>query len=141
MDPITITPERLTHMLHVARTCYQLSHDHFGWDEDKCRQMFVLGLVHDIGYEFVSDQLDHAAVGGEILRSLGFRYHDEVSTHGFLPKEGATPSLESVCLNLADLGYPGSVSERLQGIADRYGEDSFQFREAVKLARYFEHEA
>lgn len=40
---IGITDNRLLHMRAVGRVCHMLARDVFGWDEARCRQMFVLG--------------------------------------------------------------------------------------------------
>lgn len=36
--------------------------------------MFLIGFLHDVGYEFVEDPIKHEEVGGRILEQLGFRY-------------------------------------------------------------------
>lgn len=46
---IGIDDNRLAHMREVGRLCYELAADLFGWDEQRCRQMFIMGFLHDVG--------------------------------------------------------------------------------------------
>lgn len=127
--PITITDDRLQHMLGVARACYGYSESLFGWDAEKCEEMFLMGLVHDFAYEFVSDQRDHEHRGGEVLRRVGFAYSDEVFLHGDPNVDDWSDEL--FILNYADLttsssGEMCSFAQRLSSVIDRYGEGSVQ---------------
>ena len=38
---IGIDDNRLAHMREVGRLCYELAADILGWDEQRCRQMFI----------------------------------------------------------------------------------------------------
>lgn len=131
-----ITQDRLKHCIGVARKLYEMSLER-GWNIDKAKEMFVLGLVHDIGYEFSTTQSAHADVGAGILEQCGFRYTNEVMHHGKVQMEYDSEELRM--LNIADflVGPDGnlvSAEERLMGISQRYGEKSFQYSEAKKLA-------
>ena len=128
-DAITITEDRLNHMLGVARACREYSESLFGWDDEKCEEMFLVGLVHDFAYEFVSDQREHEHAGGEILKRVGFVYADEVFLHGDPDVEYWSEEL--FVLNLADLttsskGVRCSYEQRLGSVVERYGKDSVQ---------------
>ena len=109
-----------------------------GWNKQKCEEMFVLGFLHDIGYEFAEQQCDHASVGGEMLKNQGYKYWKEVSCHGKLDVEYISEEL--TMLNIADMsidstGKEVGASARLSDIASRYGIDSKQYIEAEQLAR------
>lgn len=109
-----------------------------GWNKQKCEEMFVLGFLHDIGYEFAEQQCDHASVGGEMLKKQGYKYWKEVSCHGKLDVEYISEEL--TMLNIADMcidstGKEVGANERLSDIAARYGVDSKQYIEAEQLAR------
>ena len=128
-DAITITNDRITYMLGVARACRENSKSLFGWDDEKREEMFLMGLVHDFAYEFVSDQRQHEHAGGVILNRVGFAYADEVFSHGDPDVE--VWSEELFVLNLADMttsstGERCSFDERLGSVVERYGEDSIQ---------------
>lgn len=109
-----------------------------GWNKQKCEEMFVLGFLHDIGYEFAEQQCEHASVGGEMLKKQGYKYWKEVSCHGKLDVEYISEEL--TMLNIADMcidstGKEVGANERLSDIAARYGVDSKQYIEAEQLAR------
>ena len=98
---------------------------------------FVLGFLHDIGYEFVDEQKDHAKMGGWILKSQGYKYWREVYYHG-IPYPGYSSKLLTL-LNQVDIttgptGEYMTIEERLQDIGNRYGKDSRQLQDAMCLA-------
>ena len=132
---LKISNERLKHSLEVARLMKKLSED-AGWSGEKCEEMFVLGYLHDIGYEFSEQQCDHASVGGEMLRKQEYKYWREVFYHGKLDADYASDEL--TMLNRADMsvdskGQNVGTELRLKDIADRYGEKSRQYIEAKLL--------
>lgn len=139
--PITITNDRLQHMLGVARACYEYSESLFGWDAEKCEEMFLMGFVHDFAYEFVSNQRDHEHRGGEILRRVGFAYADEVFLHGEPDVDDWSDEL--FILNYADLttsssGERCSFTQRLDSVIDRYGEETAQVERIIGVIERLE---
>jgi len=135
---IGISDDRLLHVRQVARRAQEIAHDVFGWDDTKCREMFVMGFVHDIGYEYAEEQREHENIGGELLRGTEFSYWKEVYHHG---RPGSSyQSDELFVLNLADMqtdsrGNRVTVDERLNDIASRYGKDAIQYTTADELAK------
>ncbi len=132
-----ISKDRLQHSIGVARKMYEMALQR-GWNVEQAKKMFVLGFVHDIGYEFSNVQSEHADIGAEILKLCGFQYSNEVQYHGKVQQDYSSEEL--YLLNVADFlvgpdGHPVSVEERLVGIAQRYGEKSSQYVEAKKLAK------
>lgn len=138
---MTITEDRMKHSLAAARKMKQLAAEQpekYPVDPDDA---FVLGMLHDIGYEFAEEQQDHADKGGLILKNQGYKYWKEVYYHGFFQHEYDSPMLR--LLNYVDMitgptGEYMTVQERIEDIAVRYGRDSRQFCEVVKLAASFE---
>lgn len=133
---IGINENRLKHSLGVARAAVTLGKELLGWNEDKLQEIFVLGFVHDIGYEFVENQTDHEQYGGSLLKRLGFAYADEVFWHGKADTD--YDSEELLVLNLADMqtssnGLFVTMDQRLRDIEERYGQDSTQYRVAADL--------
>lgn len=134
---LSISNERLKHSLEVARLMKETASDK-GWSKEKCEEMFILGYLHDVGYEFAEQQCDHASIGGEILKSQGYKYWKEVSYHGKLEVDYSSEELDM--LNMADMRIDSSgndvgVAMRLEDIATRYGKESTQFVEAELLAK------
>lgn len=128
-----ISFDRMTHQLSVARDLVEQAQSRGAYSEQELQNLFVLGYLHDIGYEFATDPDDHAAIGGEVLKRLGFTYWAEVANHG--NPESSYSSAELDLLNSADMhtsstGERVTYAERLQDIADRYGEDSPRYQNA-----------
>lgn len=99
--------------------------------------IFYLGLIHDVAYEFVDTQEEHEHKGGEILRANGYKYWKEVYYHGNPNSE--YDSAELRLLNYADMttgpdGKDMTIDERLADIASRYGNNSAQYMNAKLLA-------
>ena len=135
-DYLKIDDDRLLHVRGVGERAEELAHELFDWDEDKCREMFVLGYLHDVGYQYSRDQLEHEEIGGELLKRAGYQYWREVYYHGV--PEPEYQSDELMILNISDMetskdGRRISMDERLADIADRYGDDSKQYIKAKKL--------
>ena len=132
-----ITIDRMKHSLAVAKKMKELS----STDPEKymCspEDAFVLGLLHDIGYEFSSEQKDHANNGGLLLKGQGYKYWKEVYYHGIPQDEYDSPLLQ--LLNYVDMitgptGEYVTVDQRIEDIVERYGKGSWQDIEARKLA-------
>ncbi len=137
---MAITENRLHHMLGVARYMYAHALGR-GASEDEARDMFVLGFLHDIGYEW-DDSEDHGAVAYEILEKTNYAHSLAVKEHG-----SSNPSLLGLTyvlrlLNEADMhigpdGTPMTVEERLVDIGARYGLESEQYKNAVIVSQQF----
>ena len=96
--------------------------------------MFLLGVMHDLGYEFVESNISHAAIGGEILNRSGYKYWKEVSLHGDETVDNITDEL--FILNCADMmtgpnGEDFTFDERLEEISCRFGKDSNAYVKCV----------
>ena len=98
--------------------------------------MFVMGFLHDVGYEFSAEPTEHQFVGSAILESSGYLFAGEIGLHG-IPFAPTTNEL--LLLNIADLltdsaGNVVTLHKRLNDIASRYGEESEQYRNAKIVA-------
>lgn len=129
-----ISENRWQHILGVARKAKILAlkfkPDNTKYSED----MFILGVMHDLGYEFVESNTSHAAVGGEILKRSGYKYWQEVSLHGDETVENMSDEL--FILNCADMmtgpnGEDFTFEERLKEISSRFGESSVPYKKCV----------
>jgi predicted hydrolase (HD superfamily) len=136
---LQITDDRLHHILAVATKMRELAeteHNIYPVDPDEA---FTLGMLHDIGYQFVDEQKQHAHAGGEVLEKQGYKYSKEIYYHGVKQDEYDSSMLQ--LLNYADMttgpaGQSLTLQERINDIADRYGKDSQQVADAVELADF-----
>ena len=145
---MSISENKLHHCVGVARYMYKKSLA-LGWSPSKAEEMFVLGWVHDIGYEFdTTGGTEHAHYGGQLLQGCSYRYWREVYCHG-LPYSAIDDFIKQSgdrfdkavfdLLNDADLhvdidGKLVSLDERLTGLATRWGREHVFYRTAVELA-------
>lgn len=129
-----ITQNRWQHILGVARKAKMLAEKLKTNDTQYAEDMFLLGIMHDLGYEFMESNASHAAVGGEILKRSGYQYWQEVALHGDETVENMSDEL--FILNCADMstgpkGEDFTFDERLKEIAQRFGEDADAYKKCV----------
>lgn len=129
-----ISENRWQHILGVARKAKMLAKKLKPNDTQYAEDMFLLGVMHDLGYEFMESNASHAAIGGEILKRSGYRYWQEVSLHGDETVENMSDEL--FILNCADMmtgpcGEDFTFEERLEEIAGRFGIDATPYKKCV----------
>ncbi|MBO5910025.1 MAG: HDIG domain-containing protein [Clostridia bacterium] len=117
-----IDENRIAHIFAVARLMKDNA-EKLGLD---AQEMFTLGLLHDIGYEFGGSE-EHHTLGAEILQKQDYKYYKEVLYHGKPTTEYTSLSLD--LLNYADMhidksGQFVSFEDRLADIASRRGTNS-----------------
>ena len=123
-----ISEDRQKHIISVARLMKEYCVKH-GFDDEYAEDMFYLGILHDIGYEF-GDNVSHMEVGGNILKRQNYKYYNEVMYHGNPNCEYSSKELD--LLNWADMHIDGkgnfvTFDERLKDIANRRGKDSMAY--------------
>ncbi len=143
---IGISENRLHHILGVSRKAYKIAKS-IGYDEDFCRRCFMLGWLHDVGYEFAKNQSEHPDISaymllltfddGVVASDLKKPFYKAIKEHGKYPSEMTE---EYRILNMADMlvdstGKEVTGSERLEDIKSRYGEHSEQFLTACNVCR------
>lgn len=129
-----ITENRWKHILGVARKAKELALKLHSNDEKYAEDMFLLWLLHDVGYEFMESNASHATVGGEILKRSGYQYWQEVALHSNEAVENITDEL--FILNCADMmtgpsGEDFTFEERLDEIASRFGKDAASYKKCI----------
>lgn len=129
-----ITENRWKHILGVARKCKEFACKFKSNDGKFAEDMFLLGLLHDMGYEFMESNAGHAAIGGEILKRNNYKYWQEVFLHGDETVEGMSDEL--FILNSADMstgpsGENFTFEERLAEIAARFGKEADAYKKCV----------
>lgn len=131
-----ITEDRIKHSLGVARTCREIARQK-GMTEKQSDAMFIMGLLHDIGYEDEPNS-SHGHKSSEMIMSFK-EYIDEccgaIACHG-LAFDNWTVYDE--VLNLADIttshtGEKTICKDRLDNIADRYGNQSAHYKHAMEV--------
>ena len=117
--------DRLKHSISVARKMTEIGKK-YNLNAEELQDLFLLGLNHDIGYEY-GENSNHARIGGEILKRNGYKYWKEIYYHGDVDSEYTSLFLE--ILNSADMqidkyGNDVGYDKRLNDIKNRYGEES-----------------
>ena len=143
MNYIGISENRLHHILGVARKAYSLAKN-MGYDEDFARRMFMLGWIHDVGYEFSTKPTEHPDVSAKMYLEL---FDDIIAndakntTYQTIKNHGRYTDNETIewkILNMADIqidfdGKEVDVMTRLENIKDRYGEHSDEYLTACDI--------
>ncbi len=129
-----ISESRWQHILGVARKAKILADKLKPNNVQYAEDMFLLGIMHDLGYEFMESNASHAAIGGEILKRSGYQYWQEVTQHGDETVDDMTDEL--FILNCADMstgpnGEDFTFDERLKEIAQRFGKDANAYKKCV----------
>lgn len=129
-----ITENRWKHILGVARKAKEFALKLKPENAQYAEDMFLLGMLHDMGYEFAESNSEHAATGGKILKRSGYKYWQEISLHGDETIENMSDEL--FILNCADMstgpsGEQFTFEERLAEIAARFGEDAAAYKKCM----------
>ncbi len=129
-----ISESRWQHILGVARKAKILADKLKPNNVQYAEDMFLLGIMHDLGYEFIESNASHAYVGGEILKRNNYQFWSEVSLHG--DETVKNMSDELFILNCADMstgpnGENFTFDERLEEIASRFGKDADAYKKCV----------
>lgn len=121
--------EIMRHSLGVAKLMYEKSLDLTN-DENYAREMFHLGMLHELGNQFTSDDKVQRSKEGVFLKSEGYKYWEEVCLCGNPNVE--SPSDELMLLNWANLhisdrGIEISPTEKLEEVGSKFGEGSEEY--------------
>ena len=129
-----ISDGKILHCKRVAEIMYLIARDCCKFDEQTCKEMYALGLVHDIGYLNIDDYSEHPAEGAAMLP--GYRYANIIMEHG--EPDDACQSVAKKLLQFADMhvnpkGEIIPMMTRLCDIGDRYGVGSLEYNKAEKI--------
>lgn len=132
-----ITSSRWQHILGVARRARVLAEKMRPQNDDFAQDMFLLGVMHDLGYEFSEEPAEHPRVGADILKRQGYRYWREVENHGNVNVKEVSDEL--FILSCADMttgpgGESFTMQERIDNMALRYGRESRAHKKAMIAA-------
>lgn len=128
---MSIDENRIKHIFAVARLMSDNA-EKLGLNKE---EMFTLGLLHDIGYEFGGSE-EHHTIGGEILKNQNYKYYKEVLYHGKPDCDFSSAALD--LLNFADmsvnkLGEVVGFEKRLEDIKTRRGENSPHYQNSKAI--------
>lgn len=126
---------KMQHSMGVGRKMAQIATKK-GLSKEQIEDCFLLGLLHDIGYEYTEDFSEHEHIGGKVLERNGYRYWREVYYHGHPTDEYQSLYLD--ILNAADQqvdthGNDVGYENRLKDIKIRYGETSKAYKDSCVL--------
>lgn len=126
--------DRVKHSIAVARKMVEIGKNK-GLTEEQLQELFILGYIHDIGYEFGNNS-NHQEIGGTILKQNGYKYWKEIYYHGKTNIKYSSLYLD--ILNQADMqvdkyGNDVGYTKRLEDIKNRYGESSSTYICAKEL--------
>jgi len=113
-----INENKQRHMFGVAQFMYNEAPKYGLSSED----MFVLGLLHDIGY-IKGGWQRHEEYGENLMKQLGFKYAKEIGEHNAIVDKGLSKA--SLLLLAADsvvdmYGNVGTYESRRKDIETRY---------------------
>lgn len=136
-----IRKDKQKHMFGVAEFMAKHAAE-FDCKED---EMYVLGLLHDIGY--IYGKPDHEKNGSKLMFELGYRDCNFIEWHEMSPEEYKKALLvedlpkKLLLLLTADLsvntvGEDVGFDARLEEIKRNYGEDSASYKTSVDIVSY-----
>lgn len=136
ITPNNFPLNRYKHCYGVGKRMYAYAKYMWHWDEKRCCEMFVLGNLHDIGYELDPDAFDHDWILASILDG-SYKYVNEIRYHSAYQTD--YDSIELRLLYFADMTVDGAgnwcnLKERLQDLEKRHGKNSAVYKESLELA-------
>ena len=139
MEAAVITENRWLHILGVARKAKVLAEKMRPDEPQFAEDMFLLGMLHDFGYEFTENGKNHGPIGAEILKRQGYRHWQAVADHGSTDVTEVSDVL--FILSCADMtvsadGKDCTMEERIISMAERYGEKSRPHQKAIAAAKW-----
>ena len=133
-EVLVVDNDRLKHSYAVANKMIELGKEK-SLSEIELQELFLLGYLHDIGYEFGTNE-NHNSIGGNLLKESNYKNWQEVYYHGIPNSEYKSLYLD--ILNTADMmidkyGNDVGFDKRLEDIKNRCGKDSIQYINCVKI--------
>ena len=129
---------RYRHCYSVGKKMYAYAHNILGWSDKKSKEMFVLGNLHDIGYEMNPDSFLHDDALADVLDKK-YKYSNEVRYHSYLQTKYKSPEMD--LLYFADMTVDGmgnwvTFEERMYDLISRHGEQSDVVRASFDILNY-----
>ena len=130
--------DRLIHSYNVGKKMMEIGKT-YDLTKNELQELFILGLNHDIGYEFTTNGKNHNRIGGNLLKESNYKYYKEVYYHGDINTDYSSLYLD--ILNMADMqidkyGNEVGYEERLKDIETRYGMNSDIYKNCYKMIQH-----
>lgn len=134
-----ISKNKLLHTIGVARECERLAKES-GLTEKEQTACFVMGFLHDIGYERTTQDnaTEHPYIGADMVTAF-LETSDAIEAIRMHGHKFENLNIYDYILNQADLttdfeGHRVSTEERLGSIAFKYGKSHSHYKAAAKQA-------
>lgn len=127
---------RYNHCYNVGIKMYYYAKNKLHWDENKCIQMFIVGNLHDIAYEYESSLKLHDELTANALGD--FAYANEIRYHSTLQYKYRSQEMD--LLYFADDTIDGkgdwcTMEDRLLDLYSRYGNTQC-YIDGVNITKY-----
>ena len=128
---------RMLHCHNVGLRMASYAKNHLGWDNVRCNDMYILGMMHDLGYELNGDPFLHDEAMAEALGHTGYKYMKEIAYHSCMQHDYDSPEMR--LLYFGDMTVDGkgkwcTLDERLKDIEERHGKNSEVYKESYDIA-------
>ena len=126
---------RYRHCFGVGQKMYWYAKLILKWPEEKCKKMFVLGNLHDIGYYFSADSFGHNEELFNILQN-DYKYAEAIRSHSYLQEGDISEELKLLYYGDATVDGSGNwvtYEQRLNDLANRHGIDSEVYKESKRV--------
>ena len=136
-----ISDNKLKHSVEVARNCVKLGKE-FGLSQSTLDALFVMGFLHDIGYETLDKDhiTEHPQRSYEMITNFIQEINNALSAIKRHGRYYDNMSLFDYILNYSDLvtnhiGDNVTISDRLESIKQFHGENSEHYQHSKAQAK------
>ena len=135
--PDNFPMSRMLHCHNVGLRMYFYAKKHMGWPEEKCHDMYILGMMHDLGYELNADPFEHDEAMARALGRTGYKYIKEIYYHSRMQTKYDSPEMR--LLYFGDMTVDGkgnwvTLEDRLKDLEERHGKNSEVYKESKEIA-------
>lgn len=136
ITPGNFPMNRYKHCYGVGKRMYAYAKYNLHWSEKRCCEMFVLGNLHDIGYELDPDAFEHDWILASVLSGT-YKYSNEIKYHS--KYQTVYDSAELRLLYFGDMTVDGAgnwctLEERMEDLGKRHGVNSDVYIASLEIA-------
>ena len=137
--PESFPLSRMLHCHNVGLRMYSYAKQRWGWPQDRCDDMYILGMMHDIGYELNPDPYEHDEAMAKALGHAGYKYIEEIRHHSFLQTDYDTPEMQLLYFGDSTVDGKGrwcTFEERLKDVEERHGKGSAVYQDTLAIIEH-----